>query len=201
MKHEADIALALSEQGEKFFQSEAANYPALTEVIAEGGAICLNGSTIRYWEKVDYSGEFEKFITSVSEFQSSATDYHLVGISHYGGVWEEGAFVDPFGLHLHDYTEYEIEYNPSGQNTRSECKKTDAEVLFPAVFSANATAEKLVDPNALKGFLNEISLKASDSLSDYLKMNSEIAEFAAMPDNKGKDLLIRVFVRVEPGIV
>jgi hypothetical protein len=203
MKHEADIALALSEQGEKFFQSEAADHPDLAEVIAEASGYTHDGNVLRYWENVDLSGEFEQFIDYVTKFNPCDTDYHLVVVSQHGDGWESGNFTDPFELRLHERPEYEIEFDPVGKyntppSAKAESGNTSPPILFPMVFSVQIHPENTKEPASLQEALDGISSEAMASVSGYLKRNPEITEFAAKPGNQGKGLMIRVFIRVEP---
>lgn len=219
MKHEADTALALSEQGEILFQSIAAKYPDLTKEIADANTYHADGSILRHWERVDYSGTFECLLNDLISLNPSGEHYRLATVSEYGGAWEHGSFNDPFGLNLHTYNEYEVDFDSSGKSVRrqpepEEChidgdnaplsKLVDAAtyggrpgIIFEQFCTFSLDANTVLDEEALRRELQDLSTSVRlgfvENVADESGGIAELAE-----TNSGKSMKFSVFVRVEP---
>lgn len=219
MKHEADTALALSEQGETLFQSAAAKYPDLAEEIAGTNTYNAEGSILRHWGKVDYSGDFESLIDDLIALNPGGEHYRLVTVSEYGGAWEQGSFNDPFGLKLRTYNEYEVDFDSSGKSVRrlpepekyrtdgndvSQSKLVDAAtydgrpgIIFEQFCTFSLDANTALDEEALRRELQDLSTSVRlGFVENVVDESSGVAELAEA--NPGKSMRFRLFVRVEP---
>lgn len=219
MKHEADTALALSDQGEQLFQSAAAKYPDLAREIAKANTYHADGGILRHWERVDYSGDFESLINDLIALNPGGEHYRLATVSEYGGAWEHGSFDDPFGLKLRTCDVYEVDFDSSGKSVRrqpepEECRTDGNDASQPKLVDAAAyggrpgiifeqfctfslDAETALDEEALRQELRDLSISVRlgfvENVADESDGITGLAEA-----NPGKSMNFRMFVRVEP---
>lgn len=201
MDNTVKFCLALSSEGEAHLQKHLHSYPHCRDgILYPREMYQAKGSVLRVWEHMDASDDSPllNFIYEALE-TLSPDQYRYVLISPHGDGQYDGDYEGPHNLRMVHFPE--AEYEPDGTHVpepqapvvHSGRPNIVCEQMCSFLMDGDLALNEDVLRSELQDRSNNVRLGLVENSDDYLGDIMDLAE-----NNRGNDLHVRFFMRVEP---